>query len=334
MKVLRLYNAHDLRLTDESIPVPGPTETLVKVTSVGICGSDVHWYTEGGIGGTFLTEPLVLGHEFAGIVINKNLNDQRVAVDPAIPCKHCKQCLEGNPNLCPSIRFAGTHGVDGSLQEYISWPSENLYPLPGSISDEEAALLEPLGVALHALELGPIMPGIDVGIYGCGPIGLMMVQLARLSGVSRIYATDKLSSRLETAMELGATDVFLANGLEGQDIWQATHQRGVDVAYEMAGDNAAVETAMVTSKYGGKVVIVGITADDRTTFTASTARRKGLTILIARRMRYTYPRAIRLVSEGRIDLKSLITHRFPLDQYDLAFRMAESRSGIKVVIQM
>ena len=334
MKTLRLYNVHDLRLTEEPMPQPGPGEALVRVTAVGICGSDTHWYTEGGIGGTFLSDPLVLGHEFTAVVESGERRGLRVAVDPAIPCKKCARCLEGNPNLCPQIRFAGTHGVDGSLRQYLAWPSDNLYPIPETMSDPEGALLEPMGVAMHAVDLGPVAPGQTVGVYGCGPVGLLIVQLARLSGASRIYATDKIPERLEAARAMGATDVFTADGTEAGKVWAASQEEGVDVAYEAAGDNAAVETAVATARFGGRVVIVGITADDRTTFTASTARRKGLTIMISRRMKFTYPRAIRLVSEGKVNVRALVTHCFPLSEYDQAFRVAEARAGLKVVITL
>jgi len=195
-------------------------------------------------------------------------------------------------------------------------------------------MLEPLGVALHASDLGPVAPGSSVGVYGCGPIGLLVIQLARLSGASRIFATDKKPERIAVARAMGATDVYLADGQESARIWADSHEEGVDVAYEVAGENDAVETAVATARYGGRVVIVGITADDRTTFTASTARRKGLTIMISRRMKYPYPRAIRLVSEGKVDVKSLITHRFPLAEFDQAFRLAEQRAGIKVVLEL
>jgi L-iditol 2-dehydrogenase len=195
-------------------------------------------------------------------------------------------------------------------------------------------MLEPLGVAIHASRLGPLQPGMDVGVYGCGPIGLLMIQLARLAGAGRIFATDILSQRLEIAREMGATEVYMADGSERDAILGATRKRGVDVAFEVAGQAEAVETAVVTSKPGGLVVITGIPADDRTTFSAAAARRKGLTIKIVRRMKHTYPRAIQLVSSGKIDVHTLISHVLPFAQYQKAFDLAEKRVGIKVVIEM
>ena len=334
MKILRLYGVHDLRFSDEPMGEPTAAETLVKVASVGVCGSDAHWYSEGGIGGVPLTKPLILGHEFTGIAENGPLKGQRVAVDPAMPCGACEWCLGGKPNLCPDIRFAGTGEVDGSLREYVNWPTRNLFPLPGAISLEAGALLEPLGVAIHAHSLATVRPGMTVGVYGSGPIGLLTMQLARLSGASQVFATDVRPARVEEAMAVGATSAFLADGTESKAILKATRGRGVDVAFEAAGDNLAVETAIATSAPGARVVIIGISSDDKTTFTASTARRKGLTILICRRMKATYPRAIDLVAQKKVDLEGLITHRFGFDDALQAFSVAEQRMGIKVVINL
>ena len=162
-----------------------------------------------------------------------------------------------------------------------------------------------------------------------------MVQLARISGATHIIASDKLPHRLQAAKSFGATNVFQAEGgKETAEILAATHRRGVDVAFEVAGENDAVETAVATAKRGARVVLVGIPADDRTAFNASTARRKGLTIKLVRRMKHTYPRAITLVEHGLVDVRSLVTHRFPLTEAKPAFVEAEKRSGLKVVIEM
>jgi L-iditol 2-dehydrogenase len=334
MKSMRLYGIHDLRLIEETIPAAQAGEVLLKVASVGICGSDVHWYSEGGIGSDTLSRPLVLGHEFSAYIMEGPHAGQLVAVDPALACGKCEFCLEGKPNVCPNVRFAGHGKIDGGLREHIAWPSEALFPLPKSISPAEGALLEPMGVAVHATRLVPTEPGMTVGVYGCGPIGLLTIQMARLSGASRIFATDKISSRLEMAREMGATDILLADGSEGQTILKETHNRGVDVAYEAAGAHPAVETAMVTAKPGGKVVIIGITSDDRTEFPASPARRKGLTLYICRRMANVYPTAIRLVSTGQVDLKPLISNRYSLANSDKAFQEAEARTGLKIVVDI
>jgi L-iditol 2-dehydrogenase len=334
MKVLRLHNARDLRLHDEQIPVAGEAESLLKVGAIGVCGSDLHWFGEGGIGSASLPRPLVLGHEFAATVEQGANAGRSVAVDPAIACGRCEFCLEGNPNLCANILFAGHTPVDGAFREFMSWPDRCLFPLPDTLDAVDGAMLEPLGVAIQTTDLGKIKPGMAVGVYGSGPVGLLVIQLARISGATQIIATDILPHRLQTARSLGATHAFLAEeGAEAAQILSLTHQRGVDVAIEVAGENSAVETAIESVKPGGCVVLCGIPSDDRISFSAGAARRKGLTIKLVRRMKHTYPRAIRLVESGLVDVRSLVSHTFALSEYEQAFAVAERREGLKVVLK-
>jgi threonine dehydrogenase-like Zn-dependent dehydrogenase len=191
------------------------------VTAVGLCGSDLHWFSEGDIGDARLQEPLVLGHEFAGVIENGERRGQRVAVDPAVPCSGCEFCLEGNPNLCADLRFAGYSTEDGALREYMAWPTHCLHPLPDSLTDADGVMLEPLGVAIHAVDLGHLRPGMTVGVFGCGPVGLLVLQVARVAGATHVIATDKLPHRLEAAQSLGATAVFQAT--DGRE--SALHHR-------------------------------------------------------------------------------------------------------------
>ncbi len=315
MKVARLASAGDIRVLDEPTPEPGPDEALIKVASVGLCGSDIHWFQEAGIGDARLDRPLILGHEFAGWTETGEL----VAVDPAVPCGQCEFCQQGNPNLCAQIRFAGHGHEDGALREYLAWPKRCLYPLPDALRDDEGAMLEPLGVALHSVDLGKIRPGMSVGVFGCGPIGSLVVQVAHLAGAVRIFASEILPQRLQMACSFGA------------EPW--TMNSEVDVAFECAGENAAVEAAFAAAKPGGRVILVGIPRDDRTSFSASVARRKGLSIKVVRRMKHTYPRAIRLVAGGLIDVRSLVTHRYPLEKTSEAFESAAHRAGMKVMVE-
>ncbi len=333
MKSVRLHGIRDLRVSEESFPAAKPGEVLIRVTSVGICGSDLHWFTEGTTGAAGFSQPFVLGHEFAGVIVGGELDGRRVAVEPMVSCGLCEFCLEGNPNLCPTHSFAGQAPQDGALQEFLVWPLKNVFPVPDTISDDAAAMLEPLGVALHTVDLGKLRTGMHVGVFGCGPIGLMIIQLAKLSGAARIFATDKLDHRLNAAQEMGATKVMsAADHAELPAIMAATEGRGVDVAFEVAGEQEAVETAVESCKPGGRVIICGIPSDDRTSFSASTARRKGLTIKIVRRMKHTYPRAIDLVATGRVAVESIVTHRYTLDESSEAFSSAELRKGLKVII--
>ena len=314
MKVLRLHQIGDLRLHDVPVPIPEEGYTLVRVTAVGICGSDLHYFSHGSIGSVDMVDPLVLGHEFAGVTPD----GQHVAVDPAIPCLKCEYCLTGNPNLCPSVRFAGSFGVDGALQEFVSWPNRCLVPLPPGMSDNDGAMLESLGIGIHAVDLGKIRTGMTVGIFGCGPIGIMTLMVARAAGATEVLVTEPLSHRMEFALKLGAKE------------WKRGQH--VHVAFECAGENDAVEDAIEAVKIGGRVVLVGIPAEERTSFSAATARRKGLTIKMTRRMKHTYERAIRLVESGAVDVRSLVTHCYPLSQFQEAFAVAERRDGLKVII--
>jgi L-iditol 2-dehydrogenase len=331
MKSVRLHGTGHLQIHEEPVPTAGAGEKLVRVKAVGVCGSDLHWFSEGAIGDAKLEHPLVLGHEFAGVTED----GQRVAVDPAIPCRQCEWCERGHPNLCANLIFAGHGKTDGGLRECIAWSEKSLFPIPGSLSDADGAMLEPLGVAIYTVDLAKLKPGMTVGVFGCGPIGLLILQVAKHAGAANIISTDKLAHRVEAAKSFGAEHVFLADeGRELQEIEAATNGRGVDVAFEAAGTQAAVEAAFAAVTPGGKVILAGIPEDDKTSFSASLARRKGLTIKLVRRMKHTYPRAIDMVSKGLVDVSSLVTHRFPLEQAVEAFRVAERREGLKVVIEV
>jgi L-iditol 2-dehydrogenase len=331
MKVLRLHGSHDVRLHQEPLPVPQPGEALLHISVVGICGSDLHWFSETSIGDAKLAHPLVLGHEFAAVTES----GERVAVDPAIPCGRCEFCRRGHPNLCPDILFAGHGAVDGAMREAMAWDEKCLFSLPDSLSDEDGAMLEPLGVAIHAADLAHLKPGMAVGVFGCGPIGLLIIRLAKLSGVLDVIATDKLPWRVDAAKAYGANHICMVEDRLDSDFMRtATNGRGVDIAFEVAGDQSAVEDAFAAVLPGGKVILTGIPGDDRTAFPASVARRKGLTIKMVRRMKHTYPRAIALVSQGLVDVRSLVTHRFPLERAAEAFVVAERREGLKVVIRV
>lgn len=334
VRVLRLHQPGDLRLHEEPSPTPDAGEVLLRVTAVGLCGSDRHWFVEGGIGDSALTRPLVLGHEFVGTVASGRRAGERVVVDPAIPCDRCELCIEGTP--MPGARFAGHAATNGALRSLMTWPERLLHPLPDDINDGEGALLEPLGVALHALDLGQGRTGMSAGVYGCGPIGLLLVQLLMMIGARTIVATDRLQHRVAAANAMGATHALEATtAIDDQAVIDhLTEGRGVDVAFEAAGDDAAVDTAIRTVRPGGRIVLVGIPSDDRTWFVASIARRKGLTISLSRRMKPTdLPRAIHLAATGRLQLGSLVTDRYELSEGTKAFASLSERRGLKVLVE-
>jgi len=327
MNSVRLRAPGDLFLASEPHPEAAPSETLVRVATVGLCGSDLHWFGQGSIGDAVLGKPLVLGHEFGGTAVGGPLDGRRVAVDPAIPCGACARCRENNANLCPQVRFAGHGSTDGGLREYIAWPTELLHPVPDSFSDDTVALLEPLGVALHAWDLGHLRFGGSVAVVGCGPIGLMVVQVARAAGASSVIAVEPLAHRRQAALEEGATLALAPDE-------SRRHGPEVDVAVELAGTDDAVELAMLLVRGGGRVVLAGIPDDDRTSFPASLARRKGLTIAMSRRMKDAYPRAIRLVARGVVQLDRLVSNRYPLAEAHKAFKAAARREGLKTVVKV
>lgn len=318
MKALRLHGTRELRLHDEPEPEPADGEVLVRVTAVGLCGSDRHWFLEGGIGDAVLDRPLVLGHEVVGTIESGARAGERVALDPAVPCGRCRVCLAGDPHLCLELRFAGHGSTDGALRRCLAWPERLAYSLPEGLSDAEGSLLEPLGVALHALDLGKARPGSSAGVFGCGPLGLLLVQALRAAGVETIRASDPLPHRAAAAEAAGAT----------------LEDREVDVVFEAAGDDAALADAIAAVRPGGRAVLVGIPRGDRTSFTASTARRKGLTLLICRRMKPAdLPRAILLAAAGEVELGGLVSSRYALSEWRGAFDDLVERRGLKVVVE-
>jgi L-iditol 2-dehydrogenase len=333
MKAARLHAVGDLRVEDEPVPEAGPGMNLVRVTAVGICGSDLHWWGEGEIGDATLTRPLVLGHEAAGVVEDGPRRGELVAIDPAIWCGTCRPCRDGYRNLCTHIRFAGHGSQDGAMRELMAWPEHLLHPLPGNLTAADGAMLEPLGVAIHALDLGHVRLGAAAAVVGCGPIGLLLIQVLRAAGAGLIAAFDPLPHRRAAATQSGASAALDPAGVHGPaDLREATGE-GVDVAFEMAGADEAVPLAMMATRAGGRVVLGGIPASDQITFQASAARRKGLTIAMARRMNDVYPRAIGLAAGGQVELASLVTGRFGLAKAPDAMAAAVARTGLKVIVE-
>jgi L-iditol 2-dehydrogenase len=317
------------------------------VTAVGICGSDLHSYKDGRIGDSILESPLTLGHEFAGVVeavgpesfsgdFEPLQPGMRVAVDPAQPCWRCPMCEQGHPNLCHHLHFCGLYPDEGSLRQWMHMPARACFLVPESIDDASAALLEPLGIAVHAVDLAKIRVANSVAILGAGCIGLSILTLARLSGAQPIFVLDKFPWRLALAEELGAIPINCDQTDPVKAVQAATQGVGVDVAIEAAWADHSVQQAAEMVRLGGRLVIVGISEDDRLIFKHSTVRRKGLTIRMARRMKHTYPRSIRLVESGVVDMKPMISHRFPLERTPEAFALnvAYDDEVVKVVIEV
>lgn len=346
MWAARLHGPRDLRV--ERVPrpgAPGAGDVLLRVQVTAICGSELHTYADARIGDTVVSSPLILGHEFSAVVeaVGPDARDgffqplapgTRVAVDPAQPCGRCEWCEQGHPNLCCHLRFCSNHPDDGSLCEWMHMPGHCCFPVPATVDDTEAALLEPLGVALHAVDLVRIRVGHSVAILGAGPIGLCILQVARRAGADPLWIADKFPWRLRVAERLGGIPIDIGREDAVQRVQHETRGRGVDVALEAAWADQSVDQAAAMTRLGGRLVLVGIPGDDRLTMKHSTARRKGLTILMSRRMKHCYPRAIRLAERGLVDLRGLVSHRFPLARAAEAFALnaAYEDQVVKVMI--
>ncbi len=343
MKAAILHDKRDLRIEDVSRPTPKANEVLIRVRAVGVCGSDVHYYTEMCIGDQVVEKPQPVGHEFSGEVaevgdgVTSVSVGQRIAVEPGLSCGVCRQCLEGRPNCCPNVRFYGTPPVHGTLQEFVIAHERQCIPIPDNMPFSSAAMLEPLQVGIHAFNLVPSKPGESVAIVGSGSIGLACLEMVRNAGATRIVMTDKLGYRLELAKRLGATDtvnvaeqdpVAVAKGL--------TDGEGTDIVYEATNSTDGLAQAVSIARIAGRVAAIGIPPVDEITLPASQPRRKQLTVQFVRRSAHTIRQALALVAAGKIDLEPWITHRFPLDRVSEAFEMVDAyRDGVlKAVIEM
>ena len=342
MRVARVLAPHEIRVEEAPTPTPGAGEALVRIKAVGLCGSDLQYYAQGRIGDLQFSSGHILGHEVAGIVealgpgVNGPLPGTPVVVDPAIACGRCRHCLEGNPNFCKTLRFLGSPPVAGALQEFIVHPSHLLLPIARRLSFSVGAAIEPLGVALHAVDLGHIRIGDRVVVFGCGPIGLLIASSALRAGAI-VYASEPLAHRRKIATKYGVASVWDPGTDDvARAIMDATHGEGVDVIFEAAGSQTATEQALDVLRSGGTAVLVGYWKADQVILPGIRAMRKGLTVRFVRRMRNTFARAITLTESGQVDLASLITHEFPFSAVATAFQQAARREPdiVKAVIMM
>lgn len=324
-------------------PVAAAGEVLVRVKSVGVCGSDVHYYTHGRIGPFVVESPLVLGHEMAGIIeaVGKGVSEERiserVAVEPGVPDRTCEFCRRGRYNLCPNIKFMATPPVDGAFLDYIVIPSDFAFKLPDRISLDEGALMEPLSVGVYAVHRSGLKAGQTVLIIGAGPIGLVTLQAARAAGAGSITVIDLDLGRLTLAKKLGATHVVDAKeGAVSEQISSLTKEQGIDIVFEAAGSPKTAGLAVHLAKRGGSVVMIGFPLEDNFAYPLVTAMAKETNIITVFRYANVYQSSIALVAEGRINLKALITHHFTLEQAEQALQLSERREDgvIKAMVQI
>lgn len=336
-----LEKVGDIQVKKLEIPQPKADEALIKVYCIGICGSDVHYYGHGKIGRYKVEEPLILGHEVAGEVMatgadvqNVSVGD-RVAIEPGVTCGKCNYCKEGRYNLCPDVSFMATPPVDGAWAEYVTVRSDFLFRLPDNMSFEEGALLEPLAVGFHALNRGSVKASDRIFISGLGPIGLLAVQAARLSGIKEIYASDVVSYRRELALELGVKAVInpLDENVE-ERLYELTNKQGIDVHIETSGNAQAISEAGSYVKRGGKIVLIGLPTSDDIPFNFNHLIDSEIDMYGVFRYANVYQKAINTISNSNLDLEKIITHRFPLAEIEKAIEVArlQKDNSVKVMI--
>lgn len=343
MRVVRVMAPRVMRLDEAAMPEPGAGQALVRITAVGICGSDLQYYTQGRIGELEFGAGHILGHEVAGVVealgpgADGPPPGTAVAVDPAIPCGWCRFCVAGDPNFCERLQFFGSPPYHGALQQYMVHPSRLLIPVPAEWSPGATTVLEPLGVAIHAVDLGHLAVGDAVAVFGCGPIGLMIARVAQLAGARLVCATEPLPHRRAAAARFGVgLALDPAEGDVVRQIKGRTEGYGVDVAFEAAGSESATLQAIQALRPGGTLVLLGYWKQDQVAIPGISAMRKGLTVRFVRRMKNTFERALDLAGRGLVDVASLVTHEFPLAETPEAFARAERRAPdvLKAVVRV
>ena len=303
MRATYIHGAKDVRLGEKPEPNAASGDVLIRISGVGVCGSDLHYYLEGGIGNAVIHDPFVPGHEFAGWVVEDRADlglarGQLVAVDPAKPCGHCEWCQRGDVNLCPNVEFLGAPPFHGAMTEQIAVRPDQIFAVPDGFTVAQAVMLEPLGVAIHAMDLAKQRVLETVAVLGCGPIGLCLTQLARRAGADRVYAIDPVDYRRQMAAKLGAHQV--ADSHRAIADW--TGGRGADLVLEATNAPDGFQVAVDSAAIGGRLILAGIPDGNRYALDAATTRRKGLVIKFVRRMGHVYPRAIKLVAEGQVDV--------------------------------
>jgi L-iditol 2-dehydrogenase len=330
MMVAELIAQREFRLSQQKMEDPGPGEVQVRVGAVGICGSDVHSYSEGAIGDTPCVYPMVLGHEPAGTVVKTGAGvtgwspGDRAALEPAVYCYHCEFCRSGHHNVCANLRFLSNPGIPGFFREFVNLPAVNLLRIPDSLSLELATIAEPLAVAMHSMKFARVKPGETVAVYGAGPIGLLTLACLKVARAGRVWAIEPLAHRREMAKHMGA-DVALDPGEidTSRQILADTGGRGVDCAIDCAAKEYTTNWAIQAARNAGRVVLTGIHSAALVPFEVSPMRRKELAIFNVRRSNDEPHAALELLIERAAWFAPLITHRRPLENIADAFKIAE-----------
>jgi len=327
MKAAALTDINQIRINDVPDPkIEKPTDVLLKIELVGVCGSDVHYYETGRIGSQIADFPFIVGHECSATVLDAGPDvtrvkkGDRVAVDPAMPCFQCDQCKAGRENTCRNLKFLGCPGqTDGCLSEFFVMPQSSLFPIPDSMSLEQAALAEPATIGLYSVKQANLSPISKIAVLGAGPIGLSCLLAARALVTDKCYITEKIDPRCQTAKSAGAD--WVGNPLK-QDIVAdilKLEPLGLDAVLECAGQQETIDQAVQLLKPGGKLVLIGIPREEKISFIIDNVRRKELTIINIRRQNDCTAECLDLIAQGKISPEFMITHRFTLEQTKQAF---------------
>ena len=342
-RTAELTGLRHFEITGRTIPDPGPGEVQVRVAAVGVCGSDLHSYSEGAVGDTPCIYPMVLGHEPSGIVektgsgVTGWRRGDRAVLEPALYCYHCELCLSGHHNVCANLRFMSNPEEPGFFREYVNLPAANLGAIPANMSLEQATLVEPLAVVLHSMQFAALRPGETAAVFGAGPIGLMTVIVLKLAGASRVWAVDPVAHRLELARAAGADAVIDPRALDPvSQVLADTGERGVDVTVDCGGKDGSINQCARATRNAGRVVITAIQPGPEVAVNLHTMRRKEIALYNVRRSNHESGAALGLLRDHAARFSTLITHRRPLDDIGRAFCALENyEDGVgKVVITL
>jgi L-iditol 2-dehydrogenase len=330
MRASVLAGPGKISVEERPVPAVAADEVLVRVTAVGVCGSDVHYYREGRIGEFVVERPLVLGHEAGGRIVAVGAAvdgariGQRVSIEPQRPCRACPQCRAGRYNLCPDMRFYATPPIDGAFCEYVTIQADFAHPVPDGVSDDAAALLEPLSVGLWSCRKAGVEPGSRVLIAGAGPIGVVVAQAARAYGADEIIVSDPVAARRARVLELGATRALDPTAEDVREL-------AVDAFVDASGATPAVVSGIAAVRGGGTAVLVGMGADE-VALPLAVIQRRELVVTGVFRYADTWPTAARLAASGRVDLDALVTARFTLDEVEQALNADTAPGSLKSIV--
>jgi len=332
MKAMMLTGIRSLEM--KKVPDPEiirPDDVLIRIIVLGICGSDIHYYNRGNIGSQKVVYPFTVGHECAGIVVDTGpavkrvRNGDVIAVEPAMWCGECDQCLSGRHHTCRSLKFLGCPGqAEGSLSEFIVMPENSCYKIPENLTADHGAISEPLAIGVYSVKKAGPVRGMNTAILGFGPIGMSVMLAAKAENAGRIFVTDKIDERLSLASEEKAE---YAGNPSRQDILKEIRDKvpeGLDVVFECCGQQEAVDQALELLKPGGKLIIVGIPEFNSWSLSADLTRRHEISVQFIRRQVGCVDPSLEMMSNGRIDVSRMVTHRFPFEKTKEAFDLVAS----------